>query len=319
MTSAGLSLSKSHRFDGYLANLSSDRLKTMARLWGGTSQMRKEDCITTIRDGLADPRRVQSAIARLKPFEQTVFALLKEMGGEAEVQALALAIRLSGVDIPPAQTYSYDPTTSLIEPLIRRGLVMSEQGDFFFFSSHFYYSGRLTVFSDDRLLAQVEPFQWPPVAMSPQETPSRTAARRPNAVLLDIMSLLSAIDELGGLPLTKSGAIRQNAIGKLRRAMGWESAGVSVDGLTFPRPDEAFPTALKHSGLLVLKDGVLKLGISLDEFAKRLSVEQIRPLVKGFETNPAWQELEKQSWYEAGDVYPRARAALLMAKARRAP
>lgn len=303
----------SRRFDGYLSNLSSDRLKAMARLWGGTSQMRKEDCITTIRDGLADPRRVQAAIARLKPFEQTVLALLKEMGGEAEVHALALAIRLSGVDIPPAQTYSYDPTTSLIEPLIRRGLVWSEQGDYFFFSSHLYYGGRLTVFSDDRLLVHVEPFQWPPVAMSHGETPSRTAARRPNAVLLDIMSLLSAIDELGGLPLTKSGAIRQNAIGKLRRAMGWESEGFSMDGLTFPRPDEAFPTALKHSGLLVLKDGVLKVGLSLGEFAKRPPIEQIRPLVKGFEMNPDWQELEKQSWYEAGEVYPRARAALMMA------
>ncbi|MCZ6681468.1 MAG: helicase-associated domain-containing protein [Candidatus Poribacteria bacterium] len=86
-----------------------------------------------------------------------------------------------------------------------------------------------------------------------------------------------------------------------------------MDGLTFPRPDEAFPAALQQSGMLVPKDGVLALGISVDAFAKRPLVAQIRPLIQGFVHNGDWQELEKQSWYEAGELYARGREALIFA------
>ncbi|MCZ6681453.1 MAG: helicase-associated domain-containing protein [Candidatus Poribacteria bacterium] len=305
------------RFDTYLSKMRVESLKSMARIFGGRSQMRKAECIKSISGGLADARQVKAAVERLNPFERTALAQLKEMGGEAEVGALALAIRISGCKLPTSRRYSSDPAISLLEPLIQRGLVMSERGvDYLFFSSHIYSDEPRIVFSDERLLAGVQTVEFPPFAISPTDVPLRTGVRRPAAMLLDIMGMLSAIDELGGLPLTKSGRVRKNPLRKLMRALGWELEGFSIDGLTFPRPGLAFPATLENSGLLTRTDGGLELGVSLDTFAKRTPVEQIRPLTQGFVGNSEWQELETQSWYDAGESYVLGRQVLCLAMRR---
>ena len=145
---------QSRRFDLYLSSINANELKIMARVWGGHPQTRKAQCIAAIRDGLSDPQQVKAAVARLEPFEKNALAFVKESGGEIDVEDLALAIRMSGVDLPKTRTYSSDPTTSLIEPLLRRGLIMSEHDpNFFSFSSHVYYGGRRVIFSDARLLS----------------------------------------------------------------------------------------------------------------------------------------------------------------------
>jgi len=90
----------SRHFDAYLAKMRVESLKSMARIWGGRSQMRKAECIETIVSGLADAHQVKAVVARLNSFERTVLALLKEMDGEAEVGALALAIRISVYEAP---------------------------------------------------------------------------------------------------------------------------------------------------------------------------------------------------------------------------
>lgn len=304
----------SRHFDAYLAKMRVESLKSMARIWGGRSQMRKAKCIETIVSGLADAHQVKAVVARLNSFERTVLALLKEMDGEAEVGALALAIRISVYEAPTSQKYASDPAVSLLEALIRRGLVMSDNGsNYLFFSSHIYSSEPRMVFSDERLLAAVETVEFVPFAISLTQAPLRTTARRPATVLLDIMELLLSIDELGGLPLTKSGTVRKNTLRKLMCTLGWEMDSFAIDWLTFPHPDLAFPATLQHSGLLVFDDEFLELGVSHDAFAKRLPVEQIRPLTQGFVHNDEWQELEAQSRYEDGKSYVKGREVLCLA------
>ena len=51
-------------FDGYLPNIRSQELKSMVRMWGGSTQMRKAECIEYIREGLRDPERVRPGQGR---------------------------------------------------------------------------------------------------------------------------------------------------------------------------------------------------------------------------------------------------------------
>ena len=53
-------------FDGHLASVNASELKSMVRIWGGDTKMRKAECIEYIRQGLRDPERVRAAIAGLK-------------------------------------------------------------------------------------------------------------------------------------------------------------------------------------------------------------------------------------------------------------
>ena len=93
------------RFDDYLTQVRADELKRMARLWGASSQCRKDECVAIIRSGLQEPSRVQAAVAALDSYELNALALAKEMGGEIEGEALAMALRASGVALLP-QCYS---------------------------------------------------------------------------------------------------------------------------------------------------------------------------------------------------------------------
>ena len=70
----------SRRFDGYLSSINSDKLKPMMRLWGASTQLRKDDCIAVIREGLADPAKVKAALSTLTALEVNALALVKTAG-----------------------------------------------------------------------------------------------------------------------------------------------------------------------------------------------------------------------------------------------
>lgn len=302
-----------HRFDSHLERINSSELKTMVRLWGGRSQMRKDECIATIRQGLSDPERLRMALSNLKPFERTALEVIKELGGSVEAGALVVALRASGVPLPQPRYY-HNQDTSLINALAQRGVIMGE-------SSHSLsgYSslGAAKVFSDERLLALAGPVEIEPFQISPVASPPSSTYRRPPAVILDIIGILQAIDRLGGLGLTQGGVVRVNDARRLIRTMGWTEKGFEVEGMPFPNPVQAFAGAFRASGLLSLEDGTLVLKESLDQFATRPYAQQVGPLLKGFVQAREWSERGQPSWnWEyRGNYYVQGRLALTLALA----
>jgi hypothetical protein len=287
----------------------------MARLWGGRSQMRKDECMATIRQGLNNPERVRAALAELKPFERTALALAKQMGGEIEAGALTVGLRASGVRLPESRSAYAGDTTTLIQPLIRRGLFLSKNlyGDPAYIHSSY---GRTVLFSDERLLAHVGPLECHPFYLKPAPPPPTSTYRRPPTVVLDIIGILQAINDMGGLGLTQSGTIRVNDQRKLMRAMGWEKDQIAVNGLSFPNPALAFVNAFRHSDLLVLQSDALVLKEPTDRFATRSYAEQVSRLLSGFIQAGEWTEWQEGAWYSrGGDYYVQGRLALTLALA----
>ena len=170
----------SRRFDDHLSSINSDKLKPMMRLWGASTQLRKDECIAVIREGLADPAKVKAALATLTPLETNALALVKAAGGAMDFQGLAIALRTTGI-VPQDKRPSYrDDGSTLLEPLFRRGLLMTDNTYRPSFLSS--YGRNPMVFADDRLLVQVgtpivEPFKLEPVPL-PAATSNSPAADR---------------------------------------------------------------------------------------------------------------------------------------------
>jgi len=304
---------RSHRFDSFLGRVNADHLKPMARLWGGRSQLRKDECLATILAGLRDPDRVRAAIASLTPFERNALALIKQMGGDTDAGGLAIALRASGVQLPPSRSPYYDNANALIEPLIRRGLLLS---GYAYDPGHLYSSspGECGVFSDDRLLEYISPPEFRSLRIEPTIPPPSSHYRRPPTVVLDVVGLLQAVENIGGLPLTKSGEVQVNAMRKLARAMGWKENTFKVDGLPFPDPDLAFVNALRHSALLIQQDDSLRPREPAGQFATRPYVEQVGQFLYGFLQADAWSEWPKHPWYDGqGKHQTHGRFALTVA------
>ena len=301
------------RFDSYLHNVNADRLKPMVRLWGGKSQMRKDECIELIRSSLADPQKVRAAVAGLEPFERNALALIKQMSGEVEAYALAVGLYTTGVNVPARFSSGYGSSVSAIfDHLYRRSLV---------FSAYSYDPGYLTgyngtgaVFSDERLLAQVDQPEVIPLEIPHAEAPPAATTRRPQTVALDILSVMQSIDTLGGLRLTQNGLVRSTEQRKLMREMHWEEDETGIDGFRFPNPSQAWISVLSAAGLLAARQDRLVLAESPDRFAVRPYSDQVAALLAGFVRTEHWNEQWKERWQSYHQkYYSYARLALVLA------
>ena len=153
-------------FDNDLPCVSADKLKPMAKIWGGESKMRKEECIACITSGLKDPQKVQVAISRLEPWERNALAFVKLMGGVIPSATLKIGIRISGLH-PSGLSHYQDDIPNL---LFRRGLILvtgfyspDSIGDGYGYNKLFY--------SDERLLAQVGQPECLPLEIQPAPPP----------------------------------------------------------------------------------------------------------------------------------------------------
>jgi len=190
------------RFDPFLPHINSNELKSMVRMWGGGSQTRKDDCIALIRQGLADPAKVRAAVATLAPWEANALALVKAAGGALDGGALCVALRASGVSLPGGRLARADDRVALLLPLMKRGLVLTEyNGNPAYLSNY----GSNNVFTDERLLAAAGPLVVTPFALKPITSPDGTLYRRPQAIALDLIGLLQAVENQGGIGLTQNG------------------------------------------------------------------------------------------------------------------
>jgi hypothetical protein len=300
----------SDRFDMLLGQMRSNDLKSMLRLWGGRTQTRKDDMLAFIRAGLADPARVREAVAGLKPIERETLALMKWMGGSIDAGALTAGLRASGVELPKARNWYDRSDQQLLQSLIQRGLLLGGyEADPTYIAE--YRSN--TLFSDERLLAEVGPPAPVPLAIQPVAEPPTTLYRRPPTVVMDVLGLLQTIANLGSLQLTKAGSLRVGDLRKLTRALKWDADSILVDGLPFPSPLAALLDALYYAGLVRREDGLLLADGAVEQFSERTYVEQIGGLLRGFLHLHEWREQPDDSWYYAsGSRQPAIRLALMI-------
>ena len=298
------------RFDPFLPHVRSDELKSMVRMWGGGSQTRKDDCIAIIRQGLADPAKVRAAVATLAPWEANALALVKVAGGTLDGGALCVALRASGVNLPSQRGSRSDDRVALLLPLIKHGLVLSGySGNPAYMSDY----GSNSVFTDERLLAAAGPLGVTPFALKPIAPPDGTMYRRPQAVALDLIGLLQAVENQGGIGLTQNGPPRVNDLRRVGKAMGWPEDQTLVDGLPFPNLTAGLVHALRHAGVLKDQGGLLTLAAPVSAFAARPYVEQAGLLFNGFAQASEWDERGAQVGYFDLAHLAQARNALIIA------
>jgi len=277
-----------YRFDPFLPRVNADKLKPMVRMWGGQSKMRKDECIAWIRNGLSDPASVRTALQNLEPWEQAAVAILKMYGNQMSGAVLDVALRATGIEIPYRTNNSrWGRRDALIDALFRRGLILSGDGSL----GYFYSYGSQIIFTDARLTEQAPPLVILPFDIASISAPKNPIYRRRPTVVLDIIGLLQAINDMGGLRLTKKDDLRVAELKRLRKAMKWPEKGVHIDGIFFPDPAMAWVDAFRHSDLLALGDGTLILRESPEQFATRSYADQVRYILEGFLRSNVWSEM----------------------------
>ena len=299
-------------FDTYLPSVNADKLKKMARMWGGTNKLRKDESLEVIQAGLRDPAKVRAAVQSLDPWEQNALAILKRMGGETQRDTLKAAIFASGVHLPPRlKNPTWNRDNVLTTELFERGLILS--GGY----SPSYFSGYSSdaVYTDPRLLAAAGFPRVLPLPLEPIPDLPHALARRPPTVALDVIGLLQAIANLGGLGLTKAGKVRDADLRKLRKAMKWTEEGARVDGFLFPDPATAWLNAFRYSDILRFNadQSALQLAEPPGTFAARPYAEQARMLLDGFLRSAEWLEHRRTTYGYNAFQYLQGRLALIFA------
>jgi hypothetical protein len=283
-------------FDTYLDVINAPEVKAMARLWGGRTGMSKPDAAKIVVDGLKDPYKAKAAVEALPVWERNALAILRYMGGTANYQTLGLGLIAAGANLPTNSKNMPLDAKELVSRLFKRGLVLSNyQYNPGYFSE---YSSNI-IWSDLRLLQAAGYVHLAPLTLPTLGVPEHTSFRRPAVVALDLLGVLQAVDQMGGLQLTKTGLIRATDIKKLRKTLRWPETGVSMDGFTMPDPTEAWVHALARSGLMRGKDDRLVLSEPLMTFADRPVSEQVRILLYGLVRSASWLEIpEPTRWFD---------------------
>ena len=112
------------RFDAYLTSILAADLKRMAGLWVKADRLCKGECAEAMCGGLADPKRVAAALAKLKPAQRTALAFIKEAGGELAPDCLEAAMVTAGHAPPGLRGYSRR-SYPWSQDLIHRGIELA--------------------------------------------------------------------------------------------------------------------------------------------------------------------------------------------------
>jgi hypothetical protein len=300
------------RFDADLSRVGAAELKSMARMWGGGSQTRKDQCVTLIRQGLADPDKVRAAVATLLPWEANALALLQAAGGVLDGGALCVALRATGANLPGTRSPHSDDRANVLPVLIRRGLALSASD---YSPTYMHDYGRANVYSDERLLAAAGAPEITPFKIKPVASPDGTIQRRPQSVALDLIGLLQAVENQGGIGLTQNGAPRVNDMRRVAKAVGWAEDATKIDGLSFPNLAPGLIHALWLGGVLKGDESLLNLGAPVSAFAAQSYAEQVRQVFHGFVQANQWDERGPQTGYFETTRLIQARQSLTIALA----
>ncbi|MCW3055311.1 MAG: hypothetical protein JWN14_4481 [Chthonomonadales bacterium] len=299
------------RYDLYWSNFNADILKRMSTVWGAPAKMPKEERIAYLITVPQDPQQIDAALERMLPFERAALSLLQWVGGIAEIRTLSITVRTTGLAHSGeryTRSYGSDPVA---QTLLDHGIVMPEGGQQYFGSG--YYSDKNRVFADERVLDRVRPTDFMPLSIPSTDSPTSSTVRRVPSVMLDIISFLRAIDDLGGIGLTQAGVPRVNDMRKLARKLGWGET-IEIDGLTFLEPANAYLLAVVDGGLLIRKNEGVVNSTPPDQIGRSPVVEVVRNVIMALLQTGEWMEVALPYMFSAYKYnVPATRFAVLTA------
>ena len=297
-------------FDDYFDHIKADQARAIARLFGGKSTHHKAQAIEEASQGLADPVRVKAAYEGLENWEKNSLYMLHILGGTADFRTLAAGLLASGT-APKSGKQTLTPS-EIGKQLLQRGLVLTTNSyDPGYFSE--YTSSEF--WSDARLLHCAQPITVEHFTISRIGLPENTSFRRPAVIGLDLLGLLQAVEQIGGLSLTKTGLIRVADLRKLRKLLRWPEDALIIDGYTIPDPTTACVYALASSGMMVKHKDHLHLNETLMSFADRSVADQVRSLLFGMLRAHNWLESNNiiNRWYDTQRSLCSGRLSLILA------
>lgn len=307
-----------YHYDDQWGRIDIADLKRIALFWGGDGTLRKKEaCIDFLRTRLADVNQVDATLKRMRPYELAALGILKTFGS-LEYRVLKVVIRTTGTmpadADPPRSAYNSYSQDEFRKLLTGRGIVMADTN-----RSPYSYGGNPNdlIFTDARILARVAGLKPVPFSIKGMEKgteqPPTATFRRPQSVMLDVLSLLNAVDSIGGIGLTKAGVARVTELRKLVRKIGW-SDEIFIDGLRFPDPANAFILVLTEAGLLKVSGEAIVVSRLGQDTAQRSVIELSRALMKGVVPARTWCEsMQTDSQYQFYEYLSAARMILVTA------
>ena len=303
-------MKRMQRFDDLWEGFRSEDLKRMIVIWGGSAKLRKDECIGYLRVALTDPHQIDSALARMRHQERAALGLVKLLGGSADLFALGTAARATGT-VPVQANYDrYSDEAHVEKSLVDRGIV-AQTGGYRYISDS--YIDRVDVFADERVLDRIVALEHLPLPLDSVEIPAVSTFRRAQSIVLDIISIVRILGEIGGVGLTKAGELRTNDVRKLARKLGWGDQ-TEVDGLAFPEPTRAHILAMAKGGLLSQHNQALVGAATLEQIGAWPATQVLRKLAFSVPLLKDWAEHQPSSWqYWFQNNAPKGRLAVLTA------
>lgn len=286
----------SRHLEHYLDYVRPESLAPIAQLWGILSPTSKAAAITAIREALNDPMRVQRLVASLSVQEQTALAMVKFLGGDSDAEGLTAALQILG--FPPAA--GGESISAGVVAMVTSGLLLHDSHYEPLTVSTRY--GPCRVVADDRILAHSDTITCVPLPLTPCPHPETSVRLHAAAVTLDLLTILHAIDRLGGLKRTTTGAFRVADCRQITRALGWADKGGVLAGAPFHSAVEVLITILWAAGVLIQPRGPLIVSPDADVFVRQPYDAQVRALLQYFVTTTHWHEWTNPPWRESSST-----------------
>lgn len=292
--------------DYYVRNLDATSLKRLTSLMQGSKKLSKAECIEYIKATLQTPERIDKFLKEILPEERAALGILK-LWGPTVLSFLRLGVRLTGTFVDNEDQFYL--TSKSEEPnLLQRYLIMAGDNA----TSLFWSRDSSLVRADPRILARIRTLEHVPFRIKSVEPPAQAGHfRRPQNIMLDIVSMLNAIQGIGGIGITKSRTPRIVDLRKFARAMNWEDT-LSWEGFTLFNPAETFARLLTLTAMVqVAEDRIVVNGVPTN-FSSVSVVVLVRALLQGILNFDGWPEMEEDR-NEANVFFPIGRLLLLVA------
>ncbi|MBI1746478.1 MAG: helicase-associated domain-containing protein [Acidobacteria bacterium] len=321
------------QYEACLLNLRSEAVKKMARAWVGKDayKLNKERCAKAIADAIADPNTVRRVLGGVPKFERAGLGFVKRHGPTVPTEELAMELLMSGIPFDehkPNRSY-HDTDSSLykgLDRLLELGLVLwCDRGRYNYGADLFYnqYHDRPEVFSDKRLLAEVEIVPPTPLVLSPVSAAERVLVRQPSQVLLRFIAFTETLRKVGRIDLTTQGRLSKYSLTKLVKALGWDDALAADSSTPMANATDFFVALFRSAGLIKLDPSSQSLVIdsSVERILTSPYDEQAGLWMSAYRSLKSWIEYKPPAvWWDASDLsrgkkFAALRAALEVALA----
>ena len=313
-----------------LEQTNADILKTMVAHWGGLSKWNKMDCVHFLLRTMPSQEGQHTLWEHSSPFERAALSFIKsDLSRNKRLNFASVALRaaMTGANIPIVEGYYGAQPINWLQSLFEKGIILNPNGYGSRMPSEFYGGAGFTINSPAIAFApQLDLSTLPRVSANPAPRPQRTLMRRPQAVALNHLSFVRALETVGEIKVNKTGAqaiaaASNNKIIKALLKSGWTNTeDFTYDGQLFVQPISAYTVAARWGKLLKANDSFsnLTLTISSDQFAELDYARQTGYFLSGITAAEDWLEdigsqPAQESLYDSGPTYVLGRELLLMA------